>query len=76
MQPLRPAQMRERGDHGFSGRSFAVSLCGLDRSGLWADLSACGPLFLASAGLAVGVDFGIGIVCGDRWSEKGYVLDR
>ena len=68
--------MKERGDHGLFGQSFEISPCGLDRSGLCAGLSACGPLFLDSAGLAVGVGFGKGIVCGDRWSEKGYALDR
>ena len=76
MRPLRLARMKERGDHGFVGQSFAVSPCGLDRSRLCTDLSACGPFFLDSACLAVGVGSGMGIVCGDRWSEKGYALDR
>ena len=76
MRPLGPARMREVGDHGFFGQSFVVSPCGFDRSGLWADLSVCGSLSLDSAGLAVGVGFGMGIVCGDRLSEKGYALDR
>ena len=75
MRPLRPVRMKERGVHGFVGQSFAVSPCGLDRSGLWADLSDCGSVSLDSGGLGVGVGLGMGIVCGDRLSEKGYALD-
>ena len=66
VRPLRPARMREMGDHGYFGQSSAVSPCGLDCSGLWIDMSACGSLTLDSAGLAVGVGFGMGRVCGDR----------